>query len=91
MTNEQKAWLDAHKDYQPIMTAGGHIRYRDRGLLNPDGFFTRMKRNDEAGGAAGSFEVGIREVVPPGQIQDPRGNPDQRGYDVQRKGEFKVV
>lgn len=64
MTNAQKAWLDAHKDYSPVGVAGGHANFQSRGVLKADGTYVRGNVADHGEGA---FEVGARTLTEPGQ------------------------
>jgi hypothetical protein len=72
MTNEQKAWLDAHPDYTMIGQVGGNMRYLKRGTLKKDGTFVAATRTAPLIDTRdGGFGVGVREIVERG-IPDPR-------------------
>jgi hypothetical protein len=76
MTSEQKAWLDAHPSYHAIGTAGGLMSYRRRGTLLPDGRLVQQIKAHEQ--PPGAFNVGIRIVLQPGQMPDPRADMDRK-------------
>lgn len=74
MTNEQKAWLDSHPEYEAVGVTGGRVTYVERGVLASDGGFTRGKF--VAGRDAGAFPVGkrrVRDALRPLELSDPRG------------------
>lgn len=77
MTSEQKAWLDANPDYQPIGHPGGNVRWVQRGTLKADGTFLPMSRKNQLPqpGDRTGFGVGKRETFQPGQpmaADDPK-------------------
>lgn len=74
MTPEQKKWMDEHPDYHMLGQAGGNVRYRRRGTLLPDGTFEPVAPNKRPGYAPNSFGVGVREIVDPGKMPNPRAN-----------------
>ena len=81
MTSEQRAWLEKHPTYSPLGVPGGMIVYMKTGLLHPSGKFELGRTVLKPGDSMFAFPVGIREVRQPGQLVDPRGNPNTRGYD----------
>lgn len=73
MTNEQKAWLDSHEEYEAIGVTGGRVTYVERGVLASDGAFTRGKF--VPGPDKGAFPVGkrrIRDALRPLELSNPR-------------------
>lgn len=82
MTSEQRAWLEKHRNYSPLGVPGGMVVYMKQGMLHANGKFELGRTvRDPAKDPAGAFPVGIREVRGPGELVDPRGNPNVRGYD----------
>lgn len=86
MTPAQQKWLLANPNYEPVGRLGGMMTYQSRGVLHPDGRFALGERAPAAGTENGPFQVGIRVVLEQGKIADPRGNPNERGYDHGGKG-----
>ena len=95
MTSEQAAWLRAHPHYRPRGQADANSAFRGsgasapstgRGVLHPDGRFELLKRGQAlplpGHNEAAAFVVGIPPQAgsQPG-VPDPRGNPNERGYD----------
>jgi hypothetical protein len=77
MTGAQKAWLDAHPEYEIVGQLGGRIAYVERGVLHPDGTFARGK-GPYLGDVRenGPFAVGKKRLRDPGrplELSDPRG------------------
>jgi hypothetical protein len=73
MTNEQHAWLQAHPEYTMIGAIGGNMRYVKRGTLKKDGTFVAVTRSAPLIDTRdGGFGVGVREIVEPGRMPDPR-------------------
>lgn len=81
MTPAQIQWLKSHPNYEPVGRVGGMTAYQSRGVLNPDGQFMLGAKAPALGTENGPFQVGIRVVLQAGKIVDPRGNPNERGYD----------
>ena len=81
MTSEQRRWLEKHPSYSPLGVPGGMVVYMKRGMLHPDGRFELGITTKRPTDSMEAFPVGIREVRQPGQVIDPRGNPNVRGYD----------
>lgn len=80
MTSEQKAWLDAHRfeGYRPMGTGSatgsgtaGGTHWKKRGMLHPDGTFEPWLGHARPSVRPGSFEVGIFEHTPAGQMRGP--------------------
>ena len=69
MTAAQKLWLDAHPDYHVMGRPGGLARYKNTGVLFPDGSFVQGAK---AASTQEAFRVGQREVAEPGQVATPR-------------------
>ena len=81
MTSEQRSWLEKHPNYSPLGIPGGMVVYMKQGMLHPDGKFELGRTKPKPTDSFGTFAVGIRELRQPGQLQDPRGNPNEKGYD----------
>ena len=95
MTSEQAAWLRAHPHYRPLGQADANSAFRgsgasapstNRGVLHPDGRFELMTRGQRVPMPRANEDAAFVVGIPPAPgsqpgVPDPRGNPNERGYD----------
>jgi hypothetical protein len=80
MTSEQKKWLDANPEYQPIGQPGGNVRLVERGTLKADGTFVPVSHKNPLPQPGDSgFGVAKRQVFQPGQPAVAANDPKLSG------------